>query len=142
MIAYEKAIRGEKVQAMPFNNGKQQTTLSKDISITFKNAKPIYSNAQDKKDLKKWLENEIKEGRYAFSYRFINKNGVGHVLMLDKTQDKIRIHDPQSGKIYIDEPTFNHLINSVDLKQDIQLLRIDDLQFNEDKINLSYRKAD
>ena len=136
-------MRGERVQAMPYNNGKQQTALAQDVSIAFKDAQPVYSNAKSADELKVWLNENIDKGRYIFSYRWDKRNGEGHVLMFDRNKSKLRVHNPQiplTTSVTDNEEQINQFLNWIDYNQPIQLLRVDSLDFNEDKINLVYRK--
>lgn len=128
---------------MPYGAGKQQSALAQDVSIAFKDAQPIYSNAKSNDELRIWLNENIDKGRYILSYRWNKKNGEGHVLMFDRDKGKLRVHNPQiplKEAITDNEEQINQFLNLVDYEQPIQLLRVDNLSFNEDKINLVYRK--
>lgn len=160
VVAYELRRRGFDVEAMPrFRNDPNDIPqkLALKIEMAWKDvdsdempqrlkAGGAYYDKEQKKYLFKTDEqvledfNEItkEKGRYHMFFSWKGKYREGHIICVERLNNgQIRLYDPQSGKTF----DWDYIEKKVNLKDGLQLYRVDNLLINEEIIGGVVRHA-
>lgn len=107
--------------------------------------------AMTAKKLMKYFENELIDGeRYTFSFPWSGRNNGAHIVMLFKEQGEVFIYDPQSSRkivgkdgieTYLSLIKYRMQFHGVSLPSSIQLMRIDDKDFNTSVVDVILKPA-
>lgn len=170
VVAYEARLRGYDVEAVGrTGKNKIQENLASKAETAWKDpatgkTPSVLNNdpsIRTSKQAQKWLEQNVEEGgRYEFYHGWKGTNGyTGHIVTVSKKGGSISIFDPQNGKTYTGDdftgymnrvkPTYSTKQYDYRLRSGMKsvphgrlgLLRVDNLQLNEEVANAVLRGA-
>lgn len=160
VVANELRRRGYDVEALP--NLKTSTTarmLSRRtnkawIDPTTKTTPVFMVQGDDVKNAKQlydWAFNSIEEGkRYHIGFGWKGRGHDGHIICIDKIKGALRLYDPQCNRIvtaenevraYFGRMKLSRQIYGQKYKVSVELLRVDNLDFDESVVNDILQKA-
>lgn len=163
VVANEARRRGYDVQATANVKGSvnervaRQTNLAWIDPTTGKHPEYIRYDGEGKKDYRgrpiptharyvKWLESDgvVEEGaRYTIEFDWKGRSRYGHIVSLERTDEGLRIYDPQSGKSYVGGEVREYLkkvkykttIGGTQIAYGPELLKVSDYEFDIDICN-------
>lgn len=146
VAVFEARMRGFNIETLPYNS-KTKDIMDKlakrpymvyNDPVTGQPPKLLNTNAHDKAEVKKWLQDNIKNNeRYAFMYKPINQ-ADGHMIEVMKNADgQLVYYDPQLGT-ELNEKELEDIDYS---KMKPWAFRVDDKELNTTLLNQISKKS-
>ena len=157
VVANEARRRGYDVEALKKNSVSEMLSYSTNKAWIDPKTKttPMFLvqdasvNTVDK--LYDWLNKSVEEGnRYHIGFAWKGRGNSGHIICIDKVKGSLRLYDPQSGRKYTSEDYVRRYLGRMKLetthygrkyKVDVELLRVDNLDFDKSVVDAILKKA-
>lgn len=139
VISLLARLRGLNVTALPYEDGGFAERLSNDMTLAFKSAdgKKIVPKSfrgnnikKQRERLERYIEENLKDNSiYHLGFDKDMQLKDGHIITIIKSDNKVYAIDGQQrdGKIV----NLERFLDRINFKQDVNLLRVDNLDFNE-----------
>lgn len=149
---YEARRRGYNVETLPNHNN----PIAKEISyntnkawidpVTGKTPPIKRSGVKTAKQMVKYLKENVKEGeRYTFQFYWRNYSS-GHIVTMYKENGEVIMYDPQTNNVYKGDAPLEYYFKQIQYRSygtdcSPNLLRVDNLQFDEERAKGIMKKA-
>lgn len=146
VVAFEARLRGYDVAALPYASHGAAKELAEEYNRAWidpeTGARPqctIAAGANTPRRVLSFLEEHVKEGRYTLRFSLDIDTGDGHIVSVHRNESgALRIYDPQTGNIYEDAAMRNYIktfklkgtVAGLKIERPVELLRVDDKEFN------------
>lgn len=150
VVAFEARRRGYNISAKGYDKNTFEILENNPEKAwidpkTNKYPKPLKDeNALTARKAKQWLQEVVEEGkRYTIEHEVYSKDRERHILTVYKERGKLKLYDPQTGEKFVGEEfdkymktvRYKTIYKGKKIKTPINLLRVDNLAFNEKIIN-------
>ncbi len=147
VVAFEARLRGYNVTALPYARHGAAKELAAEYNRAWidpdTGARPactVASGANTPRRVLAFLEDHVAEGRYTLRFSLDIDTGDGHIVAVHRNESgELRIYDPQTGNIYEDAALRNYVktfklkgtVMGLKVERPVELLRVDDKEFNK-----------
>ena len=147
VVAFEARLRGYNVAALPYARHGAAKDLAEEYNRAWidpeSGARPrctIADGANTPRRVLSFLEEHVGEGRYTLRFSLDIETGGGHIVSVHRNESgALRIYDPQTGRIYEGADMRNYIktfklkgtIMGLKIERPVELLRVDDVDFNK-----------
>lgn len=131
VVALEARMRGFDVRALPNNRNPYIKDLSHRTNLAYVDANgknPEYKRPKSGERKLSFIERTVQNGRYTLEFDNIT-GGDGHIISVFRENGKLKMYDPQSGKI---------IENHKDYLRDcsgLRILRVDNVEFDKNYVD-------